>query len=143
MHGRTDDALKVIAGGWFQALRTAPFKRHVATMAGLRIEGQYLFAQPLAQPLKVSSIGRPEIKKNTDGASMSLPLAAAKHIRGQHFRRRMELHGQPLCGVWVDFIVTLRKSAVQLHKLELDRETEPAFIGHAWQQRSLLSSKSP
>gem|GEM_PF-6495804 len=64
---------------------------------------------------------------------MSLPLPAIKFIRGQHFGYRAELHGQPLYGVWVDFVVTLRKSAVQFHELELHREAESTFIGHAWQ----------
>lgn len=117
--------------------------RHIAAMAGLRIEGQYILAQPLAQSLQVSSICWPEIKEDTDGAPMSLPLPAAKFILGQHFGRRTELHGQPLYGVWVDFVVTLRKSAVQFHKFELNREAEPTFIGHAWQQRDLVNSKSP
>lgn len=35
------------------------------------------------------------------------------------------------------------KPPVQLHELELDCETEPTFVGHAWQQGGLVGGESP
>ena len=32
---------------------------------------------------------------------------------------------------------------MQFHKLELNRETEPPFVGHAWQQCGLVKGERP
>jgi hypothetical protein len=39
--------------------------------------------------------------------------------------------------------MSLGKPPVQLHELELDCETEPTFVSHAWQQGGLFGGQAP
>jgi len=85
----------------------------------------------VTEALEISRRGGPKPKISADRLTMPASLATVQFVAGQRRVQRAQLPGNAQRRIRIDLLVLLGKPAVNLNKLQLQSEPEPALVRHA------------